>query len=264
MATKKSAKAKTATTGIINAPGVKPPRLKPSKAGFNWPERRGVASDHRKAFSVFLRKAMERTNDTHITLAKKFWGVTSVGGTNGQQIARWLRMEMLPSRIVAEHVAHYFDASLEDMLSDPGEYADPSHLIVSKSGKPVGSTPAPKARAAARAAAPAAAVAVAVAAAPTKRPYNKKKTAATNGHDAEVLDPRWKLPAGVPAPRILLDLVPDSPGRMTKVQIEAYVPPEVAMALYTTLVEHRPPSPSEVIATVHSPPLVGNKSLPPE
>lgn len=207
-----------------------------------------------------MRKRMEEANQTHITLAKTWWGVTEVGGTNGALIAKWLRMEQMPSRILAERVAQYFKCSLEDMLSDPGEYSDPSHLIVSKAGKPVGATPV-KGKAKATKTAPA--VAQAVEANAVKKTYNKKKP--TNGHDAQVLDPRWKLPAGVPAPRIMIDLAPDSPGRMTKVQIEAYVPPEVAMALYTTLVEHRPPSPSEVTATVHAP-LVGHSqpALPPE
>lgn len=202
-----------------------------------------------------MRKRMEETNQTHITLAKTWWGVTEVGGTNGALIAKWLRMEQMPSRILAERVAQYFKCSLEDMLSDPGEYSDPSHLIVSKVGKPVGA-PAKVAKAtkATKAAPP---VTQAVDAIPAKKTYNKKKP--TNGHEAQVLDPRWKLPAGVPAPRIMIDLAPDSPGRMTKVQIEAYVPPEVAMALYTTLVEHRPPSPTEV--AVQPPPLVGHTAV---
>lgn len=253
MATPKS------TTGIFNAPNVKAPRPKPSSKGFKWPERRGVTSDHRRAFAVFMRKRMEESNQTHITLAKTWWGVTEVGGTNGALIAKWLRMEQMPSRVLAERVAQYFKCSLEDMLSDTDEYSDPSHLIVSKAGKPLGPPAKGKAKAKATKTAPE----VAVEAVPAKKTYNKKKP--TNGHDAQVLDPRWKLPAGVPAPRIMIDLAPDSPGRMTKVQIEAYVPPEVAMALYTTLVEHRPPSPSEVTATVHAP-LVGHSqpALPPE
>lgn len=246
---------KKAIPGIINLPGAKPPRLKPSKAGFEWPERRGVTSDHRRAFAVFLRKAMEKTRDTHITLAKTFWGVTSVGGTNGQQIAKWLHMQMLPSRGVAEHVAHFFDSSLEDMLADKDAWTDPSHLIVSKSGKPLGK---PLAKRAVVAPTPV----VTVAATPAKKQY-KKKEKVTNGHDAHVIDPRWSLPAGVPAPRIVIDLAPDSPGRMTKIQIEAYVPPEVAMALYTTLVDYKLPSPAEVTATVHTP-LVGHQQASPD
>lgn len=244
MATKK------ATLGIFNARGVKAPRPNPSSKGFKWPERRGVTTDHRRAFAVFMRKRMEETNQTHITLAKTWWGVTEVGGTNGALIAKWLRMEQMPSRILAERVAEFFNVSLEEMLEDKDPYSDPSHLIVSKNGQPLGA-PAKPARAAAKAI-----PTEQIVAPPVKKTY-KKKTA-TNGNDAQVLDPRWKLPAGVPAPRIMIDLAPDSPGRMTKVQIEAYVPPEVAMALYTTLVEHRPPSPAEVAAPVQTPTLVGH------
>ena len=188
---------------------------------------------------------MEETKHTHITLATTFWGVTSVGGTAGTQVAKWLRMEQMPSRIVAEHVAQYFKASLEEMLSDSGEYTDPSHLIVSKSGKQLGTKPARRAIAAPRAV-------QSVVAAPTK----KKKKA--NGHEVQAIDPRWTLPMGVPTPRILLELAPDSPGGLTKIQVEAHVPPEVAMAIYTTLVEHRQTFPPEVAATVYTP-LVGHK-----
>lgn len=193
---------------------------------------------------------MEETNHTHITLANTFWGKTSVGGTNGTLIAKWLRMQQMPSRIVAEHVAQYFKCSLEDMLSDSGEYTDPSHLIVSKSGKPVGATPAKPVKAAKSAPSPA----VTVVAMPAKKTYKKK---ATNGHEAQVIDPRWIVPAGVPAPRILLELAPDAPPGMAKLQVEGYFPIDIGMAMVTMGADHKLASPREVTATVHTP-LVGH------
>lgn len=203
---------------------------------------------------------MEKTGDTHITLAKKLWGVTAVGGTNGQQVAKWLRMEQMPSRGVAEYVAQYFGASLEEMLSDPDEYLDPSHLIVSKAGKPVGSRPIPKARAVASSA-PAA---VSVAPAPVKRPYNKKKMAPSNGQVVQIIDSRWTVPAGVPAPRLSFEVGPDTPPGMAKVQIDGFFPLDIGHALVTMGADHKPVSPREVSATVHTPAVEHKPEAPAE